>query len=240
MITLLVSAALAVAPGGFRVDGALPVRALAFRPVFVMTAGEPSVFQTTVAGRWSTGHALVDVGVPFVATWGHGLTDLGAGNVRVALSGLFGPERRPTSIGAELALPLAPSWASVSAWGSNARETVPTAEVLVVYQLAFDTEAPWTLRLAAGFMFGPAWRGGVIGGLPSAELGVAHVVPVSDALAVVVEGEVMVDRTPLSARVLVRHSEDRSAFDLGLQLPLLAYGEAIPTLQIVGQVKLFF
>lgn len=240
MIGLVVGSALAVTPGGFRVEGAVPVNALAVRPVIVITPNEPSVFQTTLAGRASTGRALFDASLPLLVTGGEGLNDVGVGQLRLGASALFGREHRPAALGLEVAIPIAPSWARVSAWGSNARETVPTAEALVVYQVSFNPEAPWSVRFAAGFMMGDLWTMALPGMLPSAELGVAHVVPLNDTVAVVLEGEVMVDLAPVSARVLARHSRDLSAFDVGLQLPLLAYARAIPTVQVVGQAKFFF
>ena len=238
MLGLLTSVAFATAPGGFRVDPGLALRSVGVRSGVAYSAGALTL-QVTPRGHYSFGRVGLDLELPFVATGSTGWSDVGLGRARVGGYYYFGRRAsRRHAFGVELGLP-APWAAQVSAWGSISRETLPGADSLIVWEYTTLPDAPLTLRVGLGW-----WADSYMSasgffdiGLAT-EVALAKVFPMNERLSFVVEGELLVDRVPLSARGWVRFDQGKMSIDAGVQFGLTDRGELFPAM--IAQWRLFY
>jgi hypothetical protein len=241
VIVLLVAAAQAASPGGFRVDPGVPVDMVQLRQVVGVFPGRFTLAQTAVRGQIVLGRLGLDAQVPYVHVQSGGWTDDGMGQLRLGARRWAGTRDRPVSYGVEVAFPCVPPALRVSAWGSAARETLPGLEAVMFLELATSPGRPITFRAALGWYGGPTYESGSV--VPALDLALAHVQPVRGRLSAVGELELTSDVSWLSARGLARiDASEAWGFDLGLQLPVFAYldREEQGWPQLIGQARAFW
>ncbi len=241
MWLLALAPVLAATPGGFRVDTALPVMSFSARQVFIMNPGDPWTSQTAVRAGGVLGHWGFDVQLPFVYSWEPSWSDAGLGQLRIG-GRRFVHDAPSVLIGVELAFPVVPRRFGVSAWGSNARETLPGTEFLALVETTLLSQAPVTLRAAIGWYEGP-FLGSPDSKGPSflVELAAVKVFPLWGPLSFVTELELLRDPTPVTGRALARFDpSDHLSMDFGAQIPVMEYLENPRSLQLIAQARSFF
>lgn len=241
---LLMSAALAADPAGFRV-GTDAVNQLGIRQALVMNSDEPWLSQSTFAGRVILDdRMMIDVGLPAVYLWEPGADgeEQGLGQAFFGFGGYWSvyPGRRH-QLELELYLPTSATRPSVAGWGSLARETLPGFAGLFAWEHSWTDlgRGPFTIRLATG-----VWSANGLGGpiplWPVFEVVVVKVFTVTDRVALVAEAEATVDRSPATLRTLGRLGGEHLSLDLGVQLPSASYSDSGGPVQIIGATRVRF
>jgi len=239
---MMIGAAVAATPGGFRVGPSAPVSEVALKQVLVMNPGETWLTQSTVAGRAAVGERLLfDFGLPVAYLWEPDTDwwDLGLGQVKLGTHVHFTKKPgRYHQIGLELYVPLMVDGLRVEGWGSLARETLPGGTGLFVWETTWTDPltGPLTLRLSAG-LWGSEHFDFFVPIVPSLELAMAKVFHITEEFSAVAEFEVITDWTPVSARALGRYEEAGFAMDLGVQIPVTEYTTRLETFQLIAQVR---
>ncbi|MFZ5477796.1 MAG: hypothetical protein ACOZNI_13555 [Myxococcota bacterium] len=227
---VIVPLAMAASPGGFRVGAGVPTHVAGARVVVAPELAGPVIAQATVGGQVALGKFRVAADLPVAAVWSEAFDDVGIGNARLAGAFVWG-RTHWQGLGAELLFPAGPPDARVDAWGSLGRETLPTVAFCVTYEAAFFPEAPFHLRVAAGWqvqryrLWYPYY----------ADLALAHVRPIVGPLSAVGEVELAADPVPLSARLLARLDAGGVSVDVGAQQTTRA---RVP--HAIAQVRGFF
>ena len=238
MIPILAALAYATPQGGWRVGTAEPSMDAAMRMATAFDSDGMHIAQATLRAQAAWKGLALEIQVPGALVWlpHEDWHDAGFGPTRFSLRYHMQSKRAWHSCGLEVALPLSPVNSRVDAWATVARETVPGLELLTSWQTTRGAVRPTTLRVAAGprLDYAGPWIA------PVAELGLVQILPVAKRVDVVLEGELMIDHTPLSLRSLLRWSPtDSTAIDLGVQVPVLDV-RTEPSLQPIGQARVEF
>lgn len=233
---LLVGAAAATTPGGWRVQAALPQPSVALRPVMVLGDPVAPIAQATVDLRVPLGPVALDAELPWVHTWGRNgrWSRSYPGQLRMGASAWCAREH--IQLGLELAVPLTRNEQAGSSWASLAKEVMPSLEV---------GPAMHTLWTRGGFSFtgrlflGGRWGEGarwfpptrtpyqVTRGIFAPEIAAAVSAHLAGPLGLVTETEWLQDPAiPFSTRALARLElplrRGGLDLDLGVQVTLIA------------------
>ncbi|MFZ5480975.1 MAG: hypothetical protein ACOZNI_29710 [Myxococcota bacterium] len=222
-------------PDAFRVVERVPRTEAVVRVAALAEADGFAVAQAT--SHVAVGYRRVGVffELPAAVGWSAPLewSHAGLGNYHVGVVARVGDDDVRHGLSLELRAPQGrEAGVRLPFWATVAGETVPRFILQGTWSVGFG--GTWVARLAFGYG-NDAWL--APNAFPAAEVGIAHVRPIAGPVSLVVEGELLVDPTPLSARTLARLAGEHVAVDVGVQLPVveLATEGALP--QLVAQVR---
>jgi hypothetical protein len=223
MLIAWISTALALTPGGFRHDTAQAVDSWAVRDVLIYAPDSEIINQITPRITKVWGSYALDAEISAVMLTGPGgEVYWGLGSLRTGHGWIIHNEGGLTHrLGAELLLPVSPDHWRSQAFGSSAQDTLATMMGQLVYRLSSSGDSPSELRLSGGVMHVPYWT---LESSTVMEAAYVHIFPLSDAMGLVVEAEVVFpDQSPLNLRPMMRFDLDSASVDVGLQVPIWGY-----------------
>jgi len=242
---VLLAAAGASTPGGWRVQAALPETSAAVRPVAVVADPVGDIVQATADLRVRYGTFAFDAELPWFNTWGsNGRWEAHyPGQLRFGIS--TWTDNQHFQIGVEGAVPASRRDDLGQSWASLAKETEPCNELGGSLHTLWATER---FSVTTRAFIGARWGYGFDGltgsdnanAYPTIDLAAAMVLQIVDPIAYVGELELVADSAvPISTRILLRADLPVGpgwlAFDLGMQIPATAM--AFPTMQLIAQVR---
>lgn len=228
MWSLLVCASVfAATPEGFRVPSALHESRASGQVATALDTRGAWVVQPAVGGQYAWNAVSVGAQVPMlVADLDH--PRAGPGQLRLGFH-WHEPARNNVTLatGWEVGLPTWPP-AQLPTWGTVAYESLPGADAAFAFLLTWSkspTVASMSWRAAAGWRWSSLAPSVFMVGrtYPLLELGVAVVVPLDHRFALMIEGELLGDRVPATARATARIDVDRHRIDVGAQIQSVAH-----------------
>jgi hypothetical protein len=250
-LLLLVFAAQATTPGGWRIQAALPETSAAVRPVLLPTDPLAPIAQVTADLRVKYGPVSADLQLPWVHTWdrqGHWAHSY-PGQARLGLYAWQFHEH--FQLGIETDFPVQQGGVTHGSWGTHANEVLPSNSLASSFHTTWATENfSVTARLALGLRWGPYVLDLLaLGDTPTSPLvegGWAITRHIAGPVGFVGELEVITDQyVPMSTRLMLRADlparRGSLALDLGLQHPLLwsrmGMDEHLLTFQPCAQIR---
>jgi len=214
-----ISTALALTPGGFRVDTAQPLDRWGVRNVLIVNPGDEIIDQVTPRMTKVWGKYGLEAEVSGLMQTGPGGTLFGGvGNLRtghwLVFEGKKGGHHR---LGLEVAGGITPDRWRPQAFGSSFQDTMVDLLVQAGWRASWNESSPWELRLMLGSGISKWWHDGF---LPLAEIAVVKVLPLSENTSLVLEQDALViDFAMANLRPMLRVEIGDGALDMGLQVP---------------------
>jgi hypothetical protein len=230
MLIAWLGAALAVTPGGFRHSTAQHVDSWSVRNVFIYSPDIEIIDQITPRLNKAFDKYGLDAEVSVAGVTGPG-GDIfaGVGSLQAGTWRLFkGKNGAHHRFGLVAGIPFVPRSIQAHAFGSAYQDTLMGGMAKLGWRVGWNEEAPWDLQLHLGLGQSRISDGNAGGAgsqlYPIFELAMVKVVPMTDRTSFVFEQDFTADRVGrLNFRPMVRWGlgeDNKSALDLGLQLPL--------------------
>ncbi len=219
MLLTWLSTALALTPGGFRVDTAQPVDTWSVRNVLIVNPGDEVIDQLTPRVTKVWGKYGLDAELSGLVLSGTGGTIFGGvGSLRSGHWYVFkGKKGAHHRLGAEIAHPIAPDRWRPQAYGSSIQDTLIPVILQMGWRVSWNEKSPWEVKLMGGGGSLPWWDLGVA---PLTEISVVKVLPLSEKTSVVLEQDFLfMDWAVASFRPTLRFDLKGSTLDAGLQIP---------------------
>lgn len=203
----------ALATHGFRVE--VPAETVVYaRDALVIDPDGLVIDELTIGGRYRWTHASAGLAWTALAATSPRLDRVMPGNIVLDGQVVASSSRVGVAFGTRLSLWLPIGDVTPEMWGTVGEAMLPT------YSLAFTTSGAvgplvWSVRTG---LKAQAWPGGSDYGYAAPldlDTGLAWVQPIAGPVALVVEGEALLDPSPVNARLLVRITDKQLTVDIG-------------------------